>query len=79
MRTIDDWYPKFEQTNKPIAIEAYGSVTQRGVAYRSTRNDFKTLLLKWLSSETSSQLTEQDKHFVVAMLIRGGVFGEGES
>ncbi|AOT10858.1 type I-F CRISPR-associated protein Csy3 [Pseudoalteromonas luteoviolacea] len=79
LRTIDDWYPKFEQTNKPIAIEAYGSVTQRGVAYRSTRNDFKTLLLKWLSSETSSQLTEQDKHFVVAMLIRGGVFGEGES
>ncbi|TMP39755.1 type I-F CRISPR-associated protein Csy3 [Pseudoalteromonas citrea] len=79
LRTIDDWYPHFEQTNKPIAIEAYGSVTQRGVAYRSTRNDFKTLLLKWLSSETSSQLTEQDKHFVVAMLIRGGVFGEGES
>ncbi|WP_298772569.1 type I-F CRISPR-associated protein Csy3 [uncultured Shewanella sp.] len=79
LRTIDDWYSNVEQTNKPIAIEAYGSVTQRGVAYRSTRNDFKTLLLKWLSSETSSQLTAQDKHFVVAMLIRGGVFGEGES
>lgn len=79
LRTIDDWYSDFEKTNKPIAIEAYGSVTQRGVAYRSTRNDFKTLLLKWLSSETSSQLTVQDRHFVVAMLIRGGVFGEGES
>ena len=79
LRTIDDWYPKFQQTNKPIAIEAYGSVTQRGVAYRSARNDFKTLLLKWLNNETSSPLTDQDKHFVVAMLIRGGVFGEGES
>lgn len=79
LRTIDDWYPKFSETNKPIAIEAYGSVTQRGVAYRSSKNDFKTLLLKWLSSESSAPLSEEDKHFVVAMLIRGGVFGEGES
>ncbi len=79
LRTIDDWYPKFSETNKPIAIEAYGSVTQRGVAYRSSKNDFKTLLLKWLNSESSAPLSEEDKHFVVAMLIRGGVFGEGES
>ncbi|MFH7587343.1 type I-F CRISPR-associated protein Csy3 [Oceanimonas smirnovii] len=79
LRTIDDWYPKFSETNKPIAIEAYGSVTQRGVAYRSSKNDFKTLLLKWLSSESSEKLSDEDKHFVVAMLIRGGVFGEGES
>ncbi|BCV55580.1 MULTISPECIES: type I-F CRISPR-associated protein Csy3 [Shewanella] len=76
LRTIDDWYPKFSETNKPIAIEAYGSVTQRGVAYRSSKNDFKTLLLKWLSNET---LADHEKHFVGAMLVRGGVFGEGES
>lgn len=79
LRTIDDWYPEFEMTKQPIAIEAYGSVTQRGVAYRSAKNDFKTLLLQWLNSENSSQLNAEDKHFVVAMLIRGGVFGESES
>ncbi|WP_417598477.1 type I-F CRISPR-associated protein Csy3 [Oceanospirillum sp.] len=79
LRTIDDWYPTFSETNKPIAIEAYGSVTQRGIAYRSSKNDFKTLLLKWLNSGSTEQLSENDKHFVVAMLIRGGVFGEGES
>lgn len=73
LRTIDDWYP---DATAPIAIEAYGSVTQRGVAYRSSRNDFKTLLLKWLNDENVS---DDDKHFVVAMVIRGGVFGEGES
>ncbi len=76
LRTIDDWYPSFEKTQQPIAIEAYGSVTQRGVAYRSSRNDFKTLLLKWLNDE---ELSTDDKSFVVAMIIRGGVFGEGES
>ncbi len=73
LRTIDDWYP---EATAPIAVEAYGSVTQRGVAYRSSRNDFKTLLLKWLNEKN---VTDEDKHFVVAMVIRGGVFGEGES
>lgn len=76
LRTIDDWYPGFENTQTPIAIEAYGSVTQRGIAYRSNRTDFKTLLLKWLNSKP---ITDEQKHFVVAMLIRGGVFGESDS
>jgi CRISPR-associated protein Csy3 len=79
LRTIDDWYPQFESTNTPIAIEAYGSVTQRGVAYRSSKNDFKTLLLNWLNAEDIEKIAVEEKHFVVAMLIRGGVFGEGES
>ena len=73
LRTIDNW---FKGADAPIAVEAYGSVTQRGVAYRSSRNDFKTLLLKWLNSD---DIALTDKHFVVAMLIRGGVFGEGDS
>ena len=73
IRTIDDWYPG---ANAPIAVEAYGSVTQRGVAYRSSKNDFKTLLLNWLNGK---EVSDTDKHFVVAMVIRGGVFGEGES
>lgn len=76
IRTIDDWYEGFDaEINSPIAIEAYGSVTQRGIAYRSSKTDFFTLLKKWVNSET---LTEQDQHFVIAMLIRGGVFGEKE-
>lgn len=79
LRTIDDWYPKFSETQQPIAIEAYGSVTQRGVAYRSSKNDFKTLLLKWLCAEKTASVTTDEKHFIVAMLVRGGVFGEGES
>ena len=79
LRTIDDWYPQYSETQSPIAIEAYGSVTQRGVAYRSSKNDFKSLLLKWLNSDGTESISNGDKHFVTAMLIRGGVFGEGES
>lgn len=76
LRTIDDWYPDFEKTKQPIAIEAYGSVTQRGVAYRSSKNDFKTLLLNWLNGK---EISDTEKYFIIAMIIRGGVFGEGES
>ncbi len=72
LRTIDDWQTGSEL---PIAIEAYGSVTQRGVAHRSNRNDFKSLLTKWMNDEGLSNI---EKHFVIAMLIRGGVFSEGE-
>jgi CRISPR-associated protein Csy3 len=79
LRTIDDWYPEFKNAQTPIAIEAYGSVTQRGVAYRSTKNDFKTLLLKWLNADDKIIIADSEKHFVAAMIIRGGVFGEGES
>jgi len=73
IRTIDDWQTG---SDMPIAVEAYGSVTQRGVAYRSSRNDFKTLITKWINDK---EISEEEKHFVVAMIIRGGVFSEGES
>lgn len=72
LRTIDSWQTG---SDMPIAVEAYGSVTQRGVAHRSSKNDFKTLLTKWMSDK---DIADEEKHFVVAMLIRGGVFSEGE-
>jgi len=73
IRTIDDWQTG---SDTPIAVEAYGSVTQRGVAYRSSRNDFKTLITKWINDK---EVLEEEKHFVISMVIRGGVFSEGES
>lgn len=78
LRTIDDWYPDFDtEDSAPIAIEAYGSVTQRGIAYRSKRgSDFVSLIRKWVIEDKS--LTADEQHFVVAMLIRGGVFGESD-
>jgi CRISPR-associated protein Csy3 len=72
IRTIDDWY---ENAEFPIAAEPYGSVTQRGQAYRKSKNDLYTLILAWLNGK---DITTNDKNFVVANLIRGGVFS-GES
>lgn len=71
VRTIDDWY---NNADFPIAIEPYGSVTQLGQAYRKNRaeGDLYSLMIDWLSNEKIANISI---HFIVANLIRGGVFG----
>lgn len=73
LRTIDTWY---SDDAEPIAIEPYGSVTHRGEAHRTNRNDFYTLSKKWIVD--GKELADEEKHFVMAILIRGGVFGESD-
>ncbi|WP_033422277.1 type I-F CRISPR-associated protein Cas7f/Csy3, partial [Psychromonas hadalis] len=55
----------------PIAIEPFGAVTQRGQAYRKSKNDLYTLMQAWVNEK---ELTDNDKTYVVGNLIRGGVF-----
>ena len=75
LRTIDTWYSEYHQLHQPIAIETYGSVTTLGKAYRkpSDKQDFYTLFDQYALGE-SLDATEQE-HYVMAMLVRGGVFG----
>ncbi len=68
LRTIDDWYNDAEF---PIAVEPFGAVTQRGQAYRKSTIDLYTLLEKWVNDE---DIDDNQKAYVVANLIRGGVF-----
>ena len=77
MRTIDDWYGNEDGDGLgPIAIEPYGSVTTQGKAYRQPKQklDFYTLLDNWLLKDQVPPVEQQ--HFVMAVLIRGGVFGD---
>jgi len=78
LRTVDTWYPQTEETHDlgPIAVEPYGSVTTRGAAYRQPKQkeDFYNLLDNWLLKDKAP--SEDNQHFVMATLIRGGVFGE---
>ena len=75
LRTIDTWYPDSEGLG-PIAVEPYGSVTSQGKAYRQPKQkaDFYSLLDNWVLRD--KELSADDQHFVMATLIRGGVFGE---
>jgi len=75
LRTIDTWYPEADE-NGPIAVEPYGSVTTQGKAYRQPKEklDFYNLLDGWVIKDRAPDPEQQ--HFVVATLIRGGVFGD---
>lgn len=75
IRTIDTWHPQADDTG-PISVEPYGSVTNRGAAYRQPKDkmDFYSLLDGWMIKDKIPSVEQQ--HFVVACLIRGGVFGE---
>ncbi|MGM3174606.1 type I-F CRISPR-associated protein Csy3 [Dickeya lacustris] len=75
LRTVDDWHPQAAETG-PIAVEPYGSVTSRGRAYRQPKDkmDFYTLLDSWVIKGNVPDVAQQ--HYVIATLIRGGVFGE---
>lgn len=77
LRTVDSWYPEASELGLgPIAIEPYGSVTSRGKAYRQPKQkmDFYTLLDNWVTKGQVPDVAQQ--HYVMAILIRGGVFGE---
>ena len=77
IRTIDTWYPKEEGEDLgPIAVEPYGSVTTQGKAYRQPRQkmDFYSLLDNWVLKNQVPEAEQQ--HFVMATLVRGGVFGQ---
>ena len=79
IRTIDTWYPDFEDNScRPIAIETYGTVTNLSEVHRAGKDkkDFYTLFNQWTSRGDLDD--ENDKHYVMAVLVRGGVFGQSE-
>lgn len=75
LRTIDTWYPEAEN---PIAVEPYGSVTSLGMAYRqpTKKSDFYSLLDNWMLKDKAPD--EGNRHYVMAIFIRGGVFGNSD-
>jgi CRISPR-associated protein Csy3 len=74
LRTIDTWHLDTGEVGA-IAVEPYGSVTNRGKAYRQPKEniDFYKLLDNWVLHNQEPDLNQQ--HYVMAMFIRGGVFG----
>lgn len=75
IRTIDTWHPEVAEVG-PIAVEPYGSITTLGKACRKPGDkiDFYNLLDNWLLKDKVPPVEQQ--HFVMATLIRGGVFGD---
>ncbi|WP_339343548.1 type I-F CRISPR-associated protein Csy3 [uncultured Psychrobacter sp.] len=76
IRTIDTWYVSEDSNPTPISVETYGSVPTMGTAFRHPADgfDFYTLFDSWLEKDEQPTLDQQ--HYVMALLIRGGVLGK---
>lgn len=77
LRTIDTWYKEFAENGyNPIAAEPYGAVTNLGRAFRNPKekSDFFTLFDRFALGEKLTN--ENDENYVMAILVRGGVFGQ---
>jgi CRISPR-associated protein Csy3 len=79
LRTIDTWYPGYEDSAigiGPIAIEPYGAVTNLGKAFRTPKDkaDFYTLFDRFALGDKLADKNQE--HYVMAVLVRGGVFGQ---
>lgn len=81
VRTIDTWYPAYESAGiGPIAVEPYGAVTPRAKAFREPDKgekgkDFYTLFEQWIGAKL---VDENDLNYVMAVLVRGGVFSQSK-
>ena len=77
LRTIDTWYSDYIEEQRPIAVEPYGAVTNLGRAFRNPKNkeDFFTLFDDMIAGK---EIDEDQRHYVMAVLVRGGVFGESD-
>jgi len=80
LRSIDTWYSEFDTDagHGAIAIEPYGAVTNLGKAFRTPKDkqDFYTFFDKYARGEALDRV--EDEHYVMAVLVRGGVFGESD-
>jgi CRISPR-associated protein Csy3 len=79
VRTIDTWHGQVGVGT--IAVEPYGANTHQSVAYRVSGNDLYTYLKspEQLKASLAADGVQAQHHFVVACLIRGGVYGFKES
>ncbi|MEF1338519.1 type I-F CRISPR-associated protein Csy3, partial [Vibrio rotiferianus] len=74
IRTIDTWYPEFNEFLRPISVEVYGAVTNLSKALRppTSGTDYHSLMKKMIQGEA---LSDNERHYIAAMFIRGGVLG----
>lgn len=78
LRTIDTWYPRFEENDKkPIAVEPNGANLEGQIFYRVDKNH-KVSAFDILKEVDELDPNSDKGMFLIACLIRGGVYSEGK-
>jgi CRISPR-associated protein Csy3 len=76
IRTIDTWYPDCDGT--PIPVEPNGANLEKNVLYRKNKGTGAKDLLMRIDEIAPSDTFNPDAAYLIALLVRGGVFSEGE-
>ncbi|MBO6292766.1 MAG: type I-F CRISPR-associated protein Csy3 [Selenomonas sp.] len=74
LRTIDTWYPDYTTYEFPIPVENYGAARSIGIPFRPDTKSFYKLIDRMILK--NEDLPIEDKHYVMAILIRGGMFSK---
>ena len=74
IRTIDTWYSEFGIYGMVIPVEPYGTSKNIGKAFRTGKESFYSLIDRAIIEKDRSIDFDQTM-YIMACLIRGGVFG----
>ncbi len=74
LRTIDTWYPAFPERGLPIPVEPNGASLDAQLFFR---NDGKSSGFKYMLQVKELNPDSKEGMFLLACIIRGGVFSEG--
>ena len=77
LRTFDTWYPSFDDVRRPIAIEPNGASLEAQSFYRPVNSAASAFRLMGRLNEVDT--ASADGMFMLACLIRGGVYSGGKS
>lgn len=72
LRTIDTWYPDFEQVKQPIPVEPNGANLELMQFFRPRKSSAFSMFARLNQIDPD---TDEGK-FCIAMMLRGGVLGE---
>lgn len=72
LRTFDVWYPSYEDLREPIPVEFYGGSLKYQENLRPPKLSARYLLERYMEDEDS--LAQEEKLYLLAVLLRGGPF-----
>lgn len=78
LRTIDTWYPTYGEHTKPIPVEPNGASLDAQMFFRREGNDKKFSAFDLMRRINHIDPDTADGMFLIASLMRGGVFSETE-
>lgn len=78
IRTIDTWYPAYAERHRPIPVEPSGASLDAMEFFRRNGRDNRHSAFDLMRRLGQIDPDEPDGMFLIATLVRGGVFGEGE-